>query len=67
MDEEDVAQSPASVVGALEYKKDKNLMLTEHMKKLTKENENIDCVFQANSFAPVSILNRDEDDEDLTL
>lgn len=43
-------------------------MLTEHMKQISKERENIDCVFQQNSFAPVSVLEQNPmAEDDLTL
>ena len=45
-------------------------MLMDHMNLISKEKENIDCIFQKNSFAPVSVLvdNPDKligDDDDL--
>ena len=45
-------------------------MMTEHMKQISKEKENIECQFQQNSFAPLSVLNRDPMEEspaDITL
>ena len=58
----DEVGSPSSVKGALEYKRDKNLVMTDHMLQLSKEKENVECFFQQNSFQPVSILHNKEID-----
>lgn len=44
-------------------------MLTEHMKQISKEKENIECQFIQNSFAPINVLNQNpcDDNEDITL